>query len=124
MDRQNWIVAIRPQSDLSTVDLFFDFWQARSSYTAALTFADGSTQTVQAAASTTSVPVTVLSNPNSPTTSQSTFGVNALAKIGVFRPATGQWFLDMNGNGGWDGCSVDKCLGSCGIAGDLPITGD
>ena len=28
-------------------------------------------------------------------------------RIGVFRPSTGEWFLDMNGNGKFDGCTVD-----------------
>jgi List-Bact-rpt repeat protein len=44
--------------------------------------------------------------------------------IGIFRPATGEWFLDINGNGVWDGCNVDLCLGPFGSAGDLPVTGD
>ena len=44
--------------------------------------------------------------------------------LGIFRPSTGQWFLDFNGNGQWDGCTVDKCLGPFGIAGDLPVAGD
>lgn len=44
-------------------------------------------------------------------------------RIGVFRPRTGEWFLDMNGNGKFDGCAVDKCLGPFGHAGDLPVTG-
>jgi hypothetical protein len=43
---------------------------------------------------------------------------------GLFRPSTGQWFLDSNGNGQWDGCTADKCLGPFGIAGDLPVAGD
>jgi hypothetical protein len=42
--------------------------------------------------------------------------------IGVFRPSTAEWFLDLNGNGIWDGCSVDACL-SFGDAGDLPVVG-
>jgi hypothetical protein len=46
------------------------------------------------------------------------------AGIGVFRPNTGEWFLDMNGNGRWDGCSVDKCFGPFGSQGDLPVVGD
>jgi hypothetical protein len=44
-------------------------------------------------------------------------------RIGVFRPRTGEWFLDMNGNGKFDGCRVDACLGPFGQAGDLPIAG-
>ena len=45
------------------------------------------------------------------------------SKIGVFRPSTGAWFLDYNGNGIWDGCSVDVCLASFGLAGDVPFAG-
>ncbi len=45
------------------------------------------------------------------------------AKVGVFRAGT--WYLDYNGNGAWDGCSVDRCYaGSFGQAGDLPAAGD
>jgi hypothetical protein len=33
------------------------------------------------------------------------------------------WFLDLNGNGQWDGCVVDACLGF-GLPGDLPVVGD
>jgi hypothetical protein len=44
--------------------------------------------------------------------------------IGIFRPATGEWFLDMNGNGLWDGCNIDLCLASFGAKGDLPVIGD
>jgi hypothetical protein len=46
-----------------------------------------------------------------------------MAKIGVFRGTTGEWFLDINGNGKWDGCSVDKCVRNFGQAGDLPVVG-
>jgi hypothetical protein len=50
--------------------------------------------------------------------------VNQLAtRIGVFRPATGEWFLDRSGNGKWDGCGVDKCITSFGETGDLPVIG-
>ena len=45
------------------------------------------------------------------------------AKVGVFR--NGTWYLDYNGNGKWDDCSVDRCyVGSFGRTGDLPIAGD
>jgi uncharacterized protein (DUF2141 family) len=44
-------------------------------------------------------------------------------RIGVFRPSTGQWFLDMNGNGQLDDCSVDACLGPFGQTGDRPVVG-
>ena len=46
------------------------------------------------------------------------------ANIGVFRPSTGEWLLDLNGNGKWDGCNVDKCLTGFGQAGDLPVVGN
>jgi hypothetical protein len=45
------------------------------------------------------------------------------SKIGVFRPSTGQWFLDLNGNGQWDGCGVDLCVSNFGRAGDFPVVG-
>jgi hypothetical protein len=45
------------------------------------------------------------------------------SKIGVFRPSTGEWFLDFNGNGQWDGCGVDLCVTNFGQAGDFPVVG-
>jgi hypothetical protein len=45
------------------------------------------------------------------------------SKIGVWRPSTGQWFLDLNGNGVWDGCSVDICVAGFGVLGDVPVVG-
>ena len=44
-------------------------------------------------------------------------------RIGAFRPDTGEWFLDYNGNGQWDGCGVDICINSFGQTGDLPVIG-
>ncbi len=41
------------------------------------------------------------------------------AKVGVFR--NGTWYLDYNGNGKWDGCSIDRCYVGFGMAGDLPV---
>lgn len=32
--------------------------------------------------------------------------------------------LDIKGNGQWDGCRVDKCLGCFGTNGDLPVLCD
>ncbi|MEE4380243.1 MAG: choice-of-anchor Q domain-containing protein [Candidatus Competibacteraceae bacterium] len=52
------------------------------------------------------------------------FEFNALPSgdnIGVQRG--GQWFLDRNGNGQWDGCNVDACY-VFGTAGDRPVAGD
>ncbi len=45
-------------------------------------------------------------------------------EIGIFLPSKGQWYLDLNGNGIWDGCRVDKCFGAFGTKGDLPVVGD
>lgn len=45
------------------------------------------------------------------------------SKIGVFRPSTGEWFLDANGNGKWDGPSVDSYVAGYGQPGDLPVVG-
>ena len=47
---------------------------------------------------------------------------NGTDKIGVFRPSTREWLLDLNGNGVFDGCNVDICA-TFGQAGDLPIVG-
>jgi hypothetical protein len=59
---------------------------------------------------------------------------DGITQVGLYRPSTGQWFLDRNGNGSWDGCSRDLCISSFGAAdvepvleridGDLPVTGD
>jgi hypothetical protein len=48
---------------------------------------------------------------------------NGKDKIGIFRPSTGEWLLDFNGNETWDGCGVDLCLGPFGQPGDLPVVG-
>lgn len=44
--------------------------------------------------------------------------------VGVFRPSTASWYLDRNGNGLFDGCSVDVCSSSFGLTEDLPVVGD
>lgn len=46
------------------------------------------------------------------------------AQIGIFDPSTGMWELDRNGNGVFDGCTVDLCLGPFGQPGDLPVAGN
>jgi hypothetical protein len=52
-------------------------------------------------------------------------GVGQFAtKIGVFRPSTGEWFLDLNGNGTLDSCSVDKCVAGYGNINWQAIVGD
>jgi len=41
-------------------------------------------------------------------------------KIGVYRK--GQWFLDLNGNGVWEGCGIDFCSAPFGgLYEDSPI---
>jgi len=52
------------------------------------------------------------------------WNASGTAKIGVFRPTTGEWWLDLNGNGKWEGCNVDKCLTGFGQPGDLPVVGN
>jgi hypothetical protein len=45
------------------------------------------------------------------------------ARIGVFRPSTGEWFLDKNGNGRLDACAIDLCIAPFGRPGDRPVVG-
>ena len=45
------------------------------------------------------------------------------SRVGVFRPSSGTFYLDYNGNGIWDGCSTDRCV-AIGQAGDVPLVGD
>ena len=44
-------------------------------------------------------------------------------KIGIFRPSTHSFYLDTNGNGSWNGASIDRQY-NFGISGDIPVTGD
>jgi List-Bact-rpt repeat protein len=44
-------------------------------------------------------------------------------RIGVFRPSTAMWYLDLNANGKLDDCGVDVCIGPFGQPGDLPVVG-
>ena len=44
------------------------------------------------------------------------------AAVGVFR--NGQWYLDANGNGAWDGCGAEFCFTGFGQAGDMPASGN
>jgi hypothetical protein len=44
------------------------------------------------------------------------------SKIGIYRPSTGQWFLDYNGNGVFD--AADKRYQFGGLPGDLAVVGD
>jgi len=43
-------------------------------------------------------------------------------KIGIYRPSTGAWYLDYNGNGVYD--AGDRTYQYGGIAGDYPVVGD
>jgi hypothetical protein len=48
---------------------------------------------------------------------------DTISEIGIFRPSTHLFYLDYNGNGAWNGASVDRSY-NFGITGDIPITGD
>jgi Divergent InlB B-repeat domain len=65
----------------------------------------------------------IVSLENQTSVSATFLGTNRAA-IGIFRSSTGEWFLDVNGNGVWEGCNVDFCLGPFGADGDLPVVGD
>ena len=47
-----------------------------------------------------------------------------ISQLGLFRPSTGEWFLDRRKNRGWNSCKKDVCISSFGKSGDLPLTGD
>jgi subtilisin len=47
-----------------------------------------------------------------------------VTNVGVFRPGSGMWYIDLDGNGIWSGCGIDGCWGEFGRQGDLPVTGD
>ena len=47
-----------------------------------------------------------------------------ITQLGLFRPSTGQWFLNRNGNRKWNGCKKDLCINSFGASGDVPVSGD
>jgi hypothetical protein len=44
-------------------------------------------------------------------------------KVGTFRSSDKTFYLDYNGDGTWENCSVDRCL-RIGLAGDVPLVGD
>jgi hypothetical protein len=44
-------------------------------------------------------------------------------KIGILNPATGMWQIDVNGNGIFDDCASDACVGPFGQQGDRPVAG-
>jgi hypothetical protein len=49
---------------------------------------------------------------------------SGITQLGLFRPNTGEWFLNRNGNRSWNNCKKDTCLTNFGKAGDLPVIGD
>jgi hypothetical protein len=49
---------------------------------------------------------------------------NGKAKTGVYRPSTGRWYVDYNGNGRFDGCVVDRCWGPFEVSTDKAVVGD
>jgi hypothetical protein len=57
------------------------------------------------------------------TSATASFSRRIAVSIGVFRPSAGEWLLDLNGNGAFDDCNVDACMGPFGGQGDLPIPG-
>ncbi len=49
-------------------------------------------------------------------------GLGEISKIGVYDPATFQWYLDANGDGAWE--PTHDYQYTCGITGAVPVTGD
>ena len=41
--------------------------------------------------------------------------------IGIYKDGT--WYLDMNGNGAWDGSTTDRLVTSFGMPGWTPVIG-
>jgi hypothetical protein len=44
------------------------------------------------------------------------------AKVGIYRPSLGQWYLDANNNGTFDAGDITYSFG--GVTGDVPVMGD
>ena len=45
---------------------------------------------------------------------------DGIPRIGIYRQ--GSWYLDLNGNGQWDGCQTDLCTPAFGgFAIDYPV---
>ena len=49
---------------------------------------------------------------------------DGIDEIGIFRPSSRSFFLDLNGNDVWDGMGIDASTPSFGVAGDIPVVGD
>src|SRR3990172_4467423 len=50
-------------------------------------------------------------------------GSSPADKIGVYRPSTGQWIIDRNGNGALD-CGIAHCVSTFGSPDGIPVVGD
>jgi hypothetical protein len=48
---------------------------------------------------------------------------DGITETGIFRPG-GNWYLDMNNNGTWDGAPTDRTFSWGKQPGDIPVTGD
>ena len=48
---------------------------------------------------------------------------NGVDDIGVFRPSTLRWYLDLNGNRAWN-AGIDQITGLFGHADDWPVVGN
>src|SRR5450755_3341716 len=46
------------------------------------------------------------------------------SKVGLYNPNSGFWYLDYNGNGVFEGGTIDRFYAFGGISGDLPVVGD
>jgi hypothetical protein len=45
---------------------------------------------------------------------------DGISKLGIYRH--GNWYLDFNGNGIWEGCIIDRCVAPFGgYPDDIPI---
>jgi (2Fe-2S) ferredoxin len=64
---------------------------------------------------TVSQPTTITLVGGNPSTSTAT-------KIGIYKEGT--WYLDMNGNGAWDGTTTDRLVTAFGLPGWTPVIGD
>jgi hypothetical protein len=51
-------------------------------------------------------------------------GSNPTDKIGVYRPSTGEWFLDLNSNGVLESCGIDHCVSSFSGPDGVPVVGE
>ena len=45
-----------------------------------------------------------------------------MTKVGIYKEGT--WYLDMNGNGAWDGPVTDRMVTAFGLPGWTPVVGD